>query len=80
MQTTTSRQIATEWVAQIQDRNGSTMFTTFGGSLTRDIEEAERFLTREMAEMFAQPSWNGIPATRIAALQMRGEAVAVAWA
>ena len=78
--TITRRHVATAWVAEITDRNGSTMWTTFDGRLTRDMDEAERFVTREMAELMADPSMNGIPASNIRRLNIRGEAVPVEWA
>lgn len=65
------------FVARLTDRNGSTFYTTVGGSLTRSIEDAEQFFTKDMAEMYADPAFNGIPASRIQALNIVGEAVEV---
>jgi len=63
------------FVARLKDKNGSTFYTTVEGGLTRDINEAEKFFTEDLARMFAEPSWNGIPQSRIHKLEIRGEAV-----
>lgn len=65
------------YVAQLTDRNGSTFYTTACGSLTRRPDKAEQFFTREMAELYATPSFNGIPSSRISTLEIRGQAVPV---
>jgi len=74
------RQVAITWIGEISDRNGSIMYPTQDGRLTREIDEAERFVTREMAELMASPAMNGIPSSNIARLEIRGTAVPVEWA
>lgn len=60
------------YIATLTDKNGSTRYVAEDGSLTSDRTAAERYFTKEMAELFADPANQGIPASRRRALEIVG--------